>query len=101
MLSEMCKRSQRNRHQQNREHGDGPAPPTLFAFAEKEGQEQESENCDHRPDEQSGSLHRGRQEREHGVKPKEEEIRARRGLNNSGIRWARRAERTEVSGAYS
>jgi len=96
---EARKRTHRNRHEQDREHSDGSAAPAFFPFAEKERQEQECENYDHRPNEQSGRFHRRRQEREHRIEPQEEKIRTRRGLNDRGVRRPGRAKRAEPSGA--
>src|ERR1700758_4111529 len=59
MLSQVCERCQRNRHQQNCEYSNGPAPPALLAFAEKKWQENQGENPNHGTDEQCGSFHGG------------------------------------------
>ena len=74
----------------------------LFSPSPKmKGKSSSADDHHHGPDEQRGSFQRGRQERKHRIEPQEKEIRARRGLNDGGIRRARRAKRTEIDGAGS
>src|ERR1700722_18185346 len=83
--------------QQNREHGDWPALPTLLPFPCDKRKRQENNNAHGGTYQQNRCLGRWRKEREESIQPQKEEVRSRRRLNDSGIRLAARTEGTEIS----
>ena len=96
VLSQVRECSKRYRRQEDSQDREGPAAPALLAFTCEKWQQQESKKPDDGTDQQRRSFHRGRKVREKCIKPQKKEIRARRGLNNGGIRRTRRTERAEV-----
>ena len=62
---------------------------------EKNGSPSSTPRAISRPDQQHGSFHRGRKQREHRVEPQEKEIRPGRGLNDGRVRLPARTERAE------
>src|SRR5207245_1921602 len=64
------------------ENGDRTASPALLAFAGEKRQRDEKRDADGRRDQQERSFGRGRQIREDGVEPPEEEVWFRRGLDD-------------------
>ncbi len=99
MHAQLRESAERDRDQQDREHGNRPAPPALLAFAGEKGKPEQHDDRDDRSDQQQRCFRRRRQERKHRIEPQEEEIGRRRGLNDRRIRLAARTEGAEKDGA--
>src|SRR2546427_3664730 len=88
-----------HRDEKHDEDRDRPALPALLAFAGEKRQRDEKRDADGRRDEQERSFGRGRQIREDGVEPPEEEVRLGSGLDDGRVGLTSRTERAEDDGA--
>ena len=83
------------RQERDREHSDRPAVPALFSLTGKKRKRQQKADSQYRRNQDEGRLQVLGEKRENGVNPQEEEIRLGNGLNDRGIRKARRPERSQ------
>src|SRR2546427_11669144 len=99
MRAETRQRPPCHRDEKYGENGDRTASPALLAFAGEKRQRDEKRDADGRRDQQERSFGRGRQIREDGVEPPEEEVRLGSGLDDGRVGLTSRTERAEDDGS--
>src|ERR1700746_867886 len=85
--------------QQNCEHSNWPAPPTLLPFAGYKRKRHEHKDCQGRTKQEDRGFSRWGQEREESIQPQEEEVRAWSRLDDRRIRLASWTKGTKLNRA--